>query len=746
MKKNILIFPLVVLLTVSCAVRKDFKQGHDAFQNKEWDQAVAYFLKAVGEDPDNVECRISLAKALISASTHHLKRGKQFLSDHRLNPALVEFEKALEYNPENNIARRHKHRLLKQIKELEKKGREKTDIQRLKENAANETPGAPQIKPREKPYTLKFSRSDLKLIFKALQKSSGVHFIYDESFKSKRIGLNLEGITFSDALDKIMLQTKLFYKVLDANTVLIIPDTPAKRKQYEELVMKTLFLSSADPENLQKIVRSLTGLKTIAVNKDLNTLTFTGTPAAVKLAERIVRINDKAKGELFIDIEIIEVNRNRLKDYGIELSQYQVAETYMPDTGGESTASASTIRTHLLSHTDSSDYLLTLPSINYKLLKTDRRSRIKARPQLRVVDREQVEVRLGDKVPIPTTSFVPYNTSGPAQQPITSYQMQDIGINIELTPHIHHDGLITLKMKFELTFITNPGSERLPPTIGNRAVTTMIKLRDNESSILAGLLRDTERKSMQGFPILSEVPVLKEIFSGNKKEIEQTDIVLTLTPRIIRFPDIREEDLETVWVGTAQRPELKESPPKLSPGGNPVTTKKTPAKTRPPIPGTPTEKTGPKAKTADQKPPGRFFSFKPAGTAAASPDALDVGSEFAMALTMEGNGDIKIIKMQMEVDPSILEVKEISEGKWLKQKDTRINFFQTYDRKTGKIRLNFTVETQPGEGLKELVRIRFKAVGKGSVPLLTPAVFETFNSQMKPVTATFSGVTIKIGM
>jgi len=266
MKKFLFISGLV-LLVISCGVRKDFRQGEEAMQNKEWDQAVAYFLKAVREHPDNVECRISLSNALISASNHHLQKGKQYLLAGKQRPALMEFEKSLEYNPENNEARQQKHRLLKQLKELDKKQRDKTEIEKLKDEAAREKPKIPRVKYKKKPYTLKFVRSDLIQIFKALQKSSGVNFIFDEAFKSKRIALNLEDVNFMDALEKIMVQTKLFYKVIDPNTILIIPDTPTKRKQYEELVMKTLFLSNGNPENIQKIVRSLTGMKIIAVDK-----------------------------------------------------------------------------------------------------------------------------------------------------------------------------------------------------------------------------------------------------------------------------------------------------------------------------------------------------------------------------------------------------------------------------------------------------------------------------------------------
>ncbi len=744
-------FILLIILAPGCTVRKEFRQGDQAFRNKDWDRAVQYFLKVVGKDPGNVGYRISLSKALISASNYHLQQGKLFVSDSRLRPALVEFEKSIDYNPENNEAREQKRRLLKRLRELEKEQREKTEIETLKEKAAVEEPAEPDVKFKKKPYTLKFVRTDLAQVFSALEKSSGVHFIFDEAFKSQKIALNLEDVYFLEALKKIMLQAKLFYKVIDDHTVMVIPDTPAKRKEHEEQVMKTIFLSNGDPDNIQKIVQSLTGMKSIAPDKDLDSLTVTGTPAEVKLAEKIIRTHDKPKGELFLDIEIIEVNRTRARDYGIELSQYQVTETYSPETGSDTTPTVSTIRLNMLSHTDASDYLLTLPSINYKLLRTDRNSRIKARPQLRVVDRERVKVRLGDKVPIPTTTFVPYNTAGPAQQPITSYQMQDIGINIDLTPHIHHDGLVTLKLEFELTFITNPGTERLPPTIGNRSVTTMIKLRDNETGILAGLLRDTERKSLQGFPVLSQLPVLKEIFSSNQKEIEQTDIILTLTPRIIRFPEVLEEDMERVWSGTAQRPELKTAPPFLhvkeeepreetsKPGTAPATTmstEKTPAVV---TPETTTPAVAATTQTEVPRPMEQLVIKLQVPV-----ESITVGKEFPVALVMAGKGDVKIIKIQMQIDPKVVQVKEISEGKWLKEKDARINLFKTFDNQIGKIIINFTMDTPPGEGQKELAVIHFRSLAEGSISLNSPVVFEVLDSNLKKTGAAFSGATIRV--
>ncbi|MCP4216617.1 MAG: hypothetical protein GY765_18340 [bacterium] len=564
--KRTLLLTLCLMLFFACGNKlKDIDIGREASFSKDWDKAVEHYIKALGKKPANVELRIALSNALISASNHHLTKGSNLFDRGHLKPALVEFQKALDYNPENNQARNYKHQLLKQIRHIEEEQREESDIQKIKNKQQNTKEVKPSVNYKKKPYTLKFVRSDLKQIFSALQKSSGVNFIYDESFKSKRVALNLKDVDFMDALERITLQTKLFYKVISPNTILIIPDTPARRKEHEELVMRTIFLTSSEPEDIMKIVTRLTGIKSTAFDKKHSCLTLKGTPGEVKLAEKIISIYDKPVGELFLDVEIIEVNRTRVKEYGIELSNYAVTSAYVPGVAGTDAAdSANTIRLDELGRTDAADFLLTLPTVNYKLMKSDQDSRIKARPQLRVVDGEKVEVKLGDKVPMPTTSFVPYNTSGPSQQPITSYKLEQIGINIDITPKIHHDGLITLEMNFELTFITNPGTDRLPPTIGNRSVKTVIKLRDNETSILAGLLRDTERRSIRGVPYLSRLPVLKEIFSGNKKEIEQTDIILTLTPRLIRFPEVKEDDMELLWVGTRSKPGLKDPPAELA--------------------------------------------------------------------------------------------------------------------------------------------------------------------------------------
>ena len=562
-KIKILILVLIVFVSVSCSSHMFFKRGESFFEAKDWDNSVKYLVKALDKDPDNIGYRLLLGKALISSSKYHYGRGQSYQRREMYELALLEYEKSLENNPENMQARQSKRELLVKMRELKEQESKKEQL-KLKPGAISDNLHKLDPKISEKPYKLKFSNIDLKVLFKTLERSTGVSFLFHPSFKSKKIHINEAKVSILELLDRIMLQTKLFYKIIDSKTILIIPDKPSNRKKYDELAMRTFFINDGDPAEISKIIKSMTGIKRIILNKRLNTLTIKSTIKKLKLAEHIIRVNDKPKGEVLIDIEIIEVNKTRVNEYGIDLSSYRISQTFSPSV---SEKGKPIVTLNDLNYSDASDYILNLPSINYKLLKSDRNSKIKAKPHIRALDGEKIELKVGDKVPIPTTSFVPqYGGSQVNNQPITSFQLQDIGISISLTPKIHHNGWVTIEMQFELTFISSPGdtAKNTPPTIGNRTVKSIIRLKDNETAIMAGLLRDTERKSIKSIPILSNIPILKSIFSGNSNEIEQTDIILTITPRIIRYPEINKSDLKYTWVGTELKPGLKKSaPPKF---------------------------------------------------------------------------------------------------------------------------------------------------------------------------------------
>ena len=701
-----------ILLTVSCAGPLAFRKGDDALKLKNWDAAVQHYLKAVQAEPDNPRYRVSLAKALMNASGAHAEKGEKAYQEGELNVALIEFQKALDYLPENMRAKRRKLEIVKRLEREQNSGREETAIEKLKKSKIVSPVKEPMLGPAlSTPLGLKFgSDTDLKLVFSSLQEVSGITILFDEDFQTKKVSINLERVTFKEALDKLLLVTGLFYKVIDEGTILIIPDTPAKRKTYEELVLRTFYISNGDATQIQGLLRTLADINVVAVNPSLNSILIRESPQKIAVAEKIIASQDKSGAELLIDVEILEVNKTRMRELGIELSNYYITQSLAPGAASLSADSA-LVRGNMFSTLDSSDYLFSIPSISYKLMEADTMSKVVAKPQLRIVDGETVNVKLGDQVPVPVTTFVPIAAGGVNQQAITSYQLKDVGISMDLTPRIHHNGDITLKMKFELTFIISAGTTTMPPTIGNRSVSTIIRIRDNETGLLAGLLRDTERKAWDGVPFFKDIPILKWLFGRSKNEVNQTDIILTLTPRITRMPDITEEDLRPIWVGTEKNIGIKGPPPsspfeakpeKAGEEGRDVRMDETQR------PAVDVEKAQPQP---NPKPAGLSVVF-------ASPQ-VPPNTESSLQIMIAGAENVSSAAFSLKYDPALLQVKEIREGPFLGQDGTRTTFIKSVDNSTGVVQVGISREggDQGAAGDGELFSIVFETLKEGESPV-----------------------------
>jgi general secretion pathway protein D len=311
-----------------------------------------------------------------------------------------------------------------------------------------------------------------------------------------------------------------------------------------------------------------------------NALTINDTPDKVAAAERIVTIIDKRRAEVVVEVELLEVNRGRLKDYGIQITSgvpgYEgIQGGVFPDPSKKLT---------LDDNPYSRDNLVvtSLPGVIYRLLQSDNSTRILANPQLRSSEGQTAQARFGDQVPVPVTTFTPIAGGGINQQPITSFEYKSVGVNIDITPRVHHDGDITLQLKVDISQVGPPGYQGLP-TFNSRTVTSVIRLRDGETNILAGLIRDSERKSLTGLPGLASVPILGRIFARNQDEVEQTDIVMTLTPHVVRRPTLTEDDLRSFQLGGEASPLLFEAvPPAPTTTGTPPLRELRPEPIRPP--------------------------------------------------------------------------------------------------------------------------------------------------------------------
>ena len=396
------------------------------------------------------------------------------------------------------------------------------------------------------PASLIFREASSRDVFTSIARFANVSIVFDSTFRETAVTVDLRNASLEDALNTVARVTRTFFRVTAPSMVVVIPDTEAKRREYEEEVVRTFYLSNADLKETMDLLRLVLDVRRISATTATNALTLKDTPERVAAAARVLTAIDKARPEVIIDVELLEVDRTKLLGYGL-----QIASPGSPGIDGSVNINPpnSTLTLEALRNLSQSDVLLAnLPSLYYRLLKADANTRILANPQLRTSDGTTAQARFGDQVPVPTTTFAPIATGGTPQQPITAYTYQNIGVNIDITPRTHHDNDVTLGLKVAVTNISGNGFGGLP-TFGNREINTVIRLRDGETNILAGLIRDEERRSVDGIPGLSDIPGVGRLFTHTQREATQTDIVLTLTPHIIRVLDLDEADLRAFRVG-----------------------------------------------------------------------------------------------------------------------------------------------------------------------------------------------------
>jgi general secretion pathway protein D len=403
------------------------------------------------------------------------------------------------------------------------------------------------------------------MVFRALGRLTDVNVVFDPAFRDAPISVDLRNISLEDALASVTASTRTFYRVTAARTITIIPDTPAKRREYEEAIVRTFYLSNADIKEVIDLLRIVVDVRQISPITATNAISIKDTPEHVAAAGRLIAAVDKARPEVVIEVELLEVDRSRLREYGL---QFASPGTDPQGIAGSADVNRQGFTLQDLRNLTAADVLLSgVPGIYYRLLKNDSNTRTLANPQLRTSEGLPAQARFGERVPVPITQFAPIATGGINQQPITSFEYQNIGVNIDITPRMHHDDEVTLALKLSLSNISGTGFGGLP-TFGNREITTTIRLKDGETNMLAGLIRDDERTVLSGTPGLSDLPLIGRLFATHHKESQQTDIILTLTPHIVRVLDLSEADLKPFRLGrdasggVAELPNIQAPPPR----------------------------------------------------------------------------------------------------------------------------------------------------------------------------------------
>jgi general secretion pathway protein D len=592
--KRLLTAAILVLLVVSCASYNAFERGRTAEKTKNWDNAVLEYQKALDVDPDNMRYQIYLQRAKLESSRTHFEKGKSLRAASltsngntgeqlRLTQmAATEFELTVKLDPTNQYAAVELGKAVAFLQEaqLVASGGSIDEVKkRAKKNITKAQP--PTLNPAsDQPISLNFPHeTPIKEIYKALGNAFGINILFDVAIKdSDRLAIELKDVTAQDALERVMQAANHFYKVLDEHTIIIVPDNPQARRDYEDLVIRTFYLSNGDAEQVTNVVRTMIEARNVFPLKALNAITIRDTADKVRIAEKIIEANDKAKSEVVVDVELLQLDLTKTRNLGLSIT-YPPPGSATATPLGEVTDSAGKVTVGpigavtsatLDSLTHIGNYSFVIPTATYAALKSIGNSQLLANPELRISEGEKATLHIGQRIPVPVTTFTTGVQTGTfGSLPATSYQYQDVGIKVAIEPRVHHNREVTLKLTVE---VSNKGADApgtgqqgvaAQPTFVTRTIESTIRLKDGETNFLAGLIQQTDNTTDEKTPFLGDLPIIGRLFTRQSKDSSRTDLVLTMTPHIIRVPDITEDDLAPMWVGTTNNLTFRGLSPRL---------------------------------------------------------------------------------------------------------------------------------------------------------------------------------------
>jgi len=542
---------LALAVSAAACAASAVTRARDAEHRQDYDLAVVEYTKALQEHPGDAAAKSGLERVRLRASQDHFTRGRRLSATGKPEEALIEYQIAADLNPSNGDIAKELKATRETLRTRSVAPREdKTALETVVQRARDLPPPGIDLPPGIRmPASLVFSDASSRLIFQAIGRFADIGVGFDPAFREERVTLDLRNATLEDALKTATGATRTFYRVTAPRTILLVPDTPAKRSEYEDEVVQPFYLSNADVKETMDLLRMVLDARRISPVTANNVVTIKDTPERVAAAARLLAAIDKAKPEVIVSVELLEVDRTRLQDYGLQFASPGSPPIGLDGSVSVNTGPSGAITLQALRSLSASDVLFAnLPSLYYRLLRSDTNTRVLASPQLRITEGATAQARFGDRIPVPTTTFAAIATGGVPQQPITSYQYENIGVNLDITPRTHHDDDVTIALRVVVQSVSGTGFGGLP-TFGNREVNTIIRLRDGETNMLGGLIRDDERRVVNGIPGLSDIPAIGRIFAHTHIEANQSDIILTLTPHIIRVLDVKDEDLRAFRVG-----------------------------------------------------------------------------------------------------------------------------------------------------------------------------------------------------
>lgn len=728
-----------------------FNAGQKAETLQDYDSALAYYQKAVTADPFNANYKIKLNQIRFEAGEMHVKRGLEFRKKGELQAAAGEFQRALAIDPGSGIAEQE---LRKTVEMMAEKNQESNAAAEPPTDAEQPALAAlpPEIKPLSRaPINFKASE-DAKAVFETIGKLSGLTVIFDPDFPARRISVELNNVTLEQALEIASLESKAFVKPVTENIIFVIPDQPQKRRDYEEEVVKTFYLTNTvQPQDLTEIVtglRQLLDIKRMQQLNSQNAIIMRDTPDKLQVAEKMIHDIDKAKPEVIIQVEVLQARTDRLRDLGV-LPGQQASLAFTPGgttssstTGSTTTTTTNTLSLNNLKHLGTKDYSVNLPGATANAVLTDTYTRIIQNPEIRSVEGQPAKLRVGDRIPVATGSFqagVGVGSTGGAGfvNPLvnTQFTYQDVGVNIDLTPRVHPNREVSLKVMIEVSSVT--GTSTIggiqQPIISQRKIENDIRLKEGEANILSGLFERIDTKTLNGWPGLAKVPFLRYLFSEDKTDHQDNEVLIVLIPRIVRMPEWTKANLRPLFSGTEASVQIKRESEIRAPAPAPPPPPANPAPTAAAPAGAPAIAAA-QAQNSTAK-----MRFEPQSL------SLKPGQTATVGIVIENVNDLYSIPLLLQYNPAVISVEEVQHGGFLSGGSQEIAIVQQVFKDKGQAIISATRQPNtPGvSGTGTLIGILVKALGPGSSNLSIVQV-NAKDSQQRSIPLVTSEATVRV--
>ncbi|HME34502.1 MAG TPA: cohesin domain-containing protein [Candidatus Sulfotelmatobacter sp.] len=724
----LLLVAVATLPAIADKAKNLYSKGEDAEARQNYEAAYEFYKQAYDLKPKDLRYRTSFERTRFEAAASIVHKGQKLRDEGKLDEAVAAFQKAVAIDPSLFIAKQELEHTQKMIEDQRNPPQQPAGPPAALERRVHELAGPVELAPISNiPITVKLTdKSDT--VYRTIGQLAGINVLLDPDYTPKPIKVELNGVTLEDALEITALESKTFWRPVTPNTIFVAQDNVAKRKELEQSVLKTFYLTNLSaPTELQDVVNAIRAVLEVQRIQQLlsqNAVVVRGTPDQIALAQKLIEDLDKARPEVIIDIAVMQISKDKSRTLGlnppssmtIQLQNNLNTTSTSTTTGTSTTSSGSGINLNSLANLTAENFQVTIPSANLSAVMGDTDTKLIQNPQIRSLDGQKASLKIGERLPVATGSFQP-GIGGVGINPLVNTQFQyiDVGVNIDVTPHVHSDREVTLKITMEISSEIGQASIGgiTQPIIGQKKVDLgEIRLKDGESSLIGGIMDDSQTRSLSGIPGLAQIPILKYLFGQTTQDHSSDETVFAITPHVIRGSEVSEINQRAIDIGTSTTISLRHV---NHPQAAPVQTQPAAPAAQPPTTQAPANP-APTSQSAAPNPSAAkpaSFLFDPPTIQATK------GNTFVVNLLLSGAQNVHTVPVQLDYDPKMLQLVSVVNGGFLSQDGQMVTLAHREDETKGESTITASRPAGVGgvSGQGAVVSITFQAKADGQTPL-----------------------------